>query len=1079
MNADFLKKNAENIVSWGVFFILLATYWLTVAPTVSYWDCPEYVAAAWKLEVGHPPGNPTWMLVERVFTMLAPSGKEAALLVNLSSGLFTAFAGFFLARTIYAAAGWVAGALRPRRWQELQRAVAAFSGALAFGWCDSTWYSAVEAEVYAMSIFMTSLCVWLMVKWAFCRTQPLATRYLILLAYIFGLSLGVHQLNLLCIPALAIIWGIKRGVRKWWKVGFMFLLSLLVVGCILTGIMPSTIALAAQTELICVNTLGLPFLSGVVIYVVLLGCSLLTALAVTSRSTNRGVLAASVFPAIFLSGVFIFSGNIAAGAALSAIASLLLVRGHDFTPRRLNICMWLLAMLLTGYSSYALIPIRGDIPSPANSTQPGDPFSFASYQAREQYGGAPLLYGNTPYSKNILQEEYTPEGRPVYSRTVLKRKHPIMTQKEEGAIISDPYRMLTSEDTIFNERALRKKGDAYIVRSYAVEPVLTPELNMWFPRITSRDPSDLPCFADWTGMEKSNMTEVPVSETLDSAGNYNTRLNAAGERAEAKSYRPTYAQSMKMLLTYQTGYMYFRYLLWNFLGRQNDKHSTGEVEHGNFITGIQPIDNAMLGAEDALPSSLGKDNKGRNRYFLLPFLLGIGGICTLLAAGKRGHKTCLATAMLFIMTGLAIVVYLNQSPGEPRERDYSFLGSYLAFAIWIGFGAFGAMRLAGKYAPAASLIPLFAVVWMFIENYDDHDRSGRLAASRITANILNSLDKDAILFVDGDNATFPLWYAQEVEGIRKDVRVINLAYLSMPLYAASMMNDWDGAKGVATTLRREEIIYGALQFPRIAADASDTVVSATEMLDSLGSSIRKECRYRKVWLKTGENDSIMYNVGNLGKIPGGRSLDFRKLIMFDIIATNASSPHPRPVYWHRTLPVRHYIGIEQETSPGLFARYYGRSTPAEREKDYQRGWRRLRAPNDLDRDVYLDGAPAGQISYHRAGLLAATKDMVNAGRLATATRLATAADSLMGEDPDTYSSVHDSDTIFNTRKEIHAVFVALADSLAASGDPSLRAMSEKFRRRAGVFSHRDSVYRQEWNRYYRTLPPHLRLKISR
>ncbi len=301
----------------------------------------------------------------------------------------------------------------------------------------------------------------------------------------------------------------------------------------------------------------------------------------------------------------------------------------------------------------------------------------------------------------------------------------------------------------------------------------------------------------------------------------------------------------------------------------------------------------------------------------------------------------------------------------------------------------------------------------------------------------------------------------------------------MPLYAASMMNDWDGAKGVATTLRREEIIYGALQFPRIAADASDTVVSATEMLDSLGSSIRKECRYRKVWLKTGENDSIMYNVGNLGKIPGGRSLDFRKLIMFDIIATNASSPHPRPVYWHRTLPVRHYIGIEQETSPGLFARYYGRSTPAEREKDYQRGWRRLRAPNDLDRDVYLDGAPAGQISYHRAGLLAATKDMVNAGRLATATRLATAADSLMGEDPDTYSSVHDSDTIFNTRKEIHAVFVALADSLAASGDPSLRAMSEKFRRRAGVFLHRDSVYRQEWNRYYRTLPPHLRLKISR
>ena len=297
----------ERAVSWGVFFILLVTYWLTAAPTVSYWDCPEYVAAAWKLEVGHPPGNPTWMLVERVITMLAPSGKWAALLVNLSSGLFTAFAGFFLAKTIFAAARWVIDALKPNRWQTLQCSVAAATGALAFGWCDSTWYSAVEAEVYAMSIFMTSLCVWIMVKWAFCHDRIMSTRYLILLAYLFGLSLGVHQLNLLCIPALAIIWGIKRGIRKWWKVAIMFLLSLIVVGCILVGMMPSTIALAAECELIGVNTLGLPYLSGVVAYVILLGVSLLTALTATSRSTNRGLLAAAVFPAIFLSGIFIFS----------------------------------------------------------------------------------------------------------------------------------------------------------------------------------------------------------------------------------------------------------------------------------------------------------------------------------------------------------------------------------------------------------------------------------------------------------------------------------------------------------------------------------------------------------------------------------------------------------------------------------------------------------------------------------------------------------------------------------------------------------------------------------------------------
>lgn len=1070
----------ERIVSWGAFFILLATYWLTVAPTVSYWDCPEYVAAAWKLEVGHPPGNPTWMLVERVITMLAPSGKEAALFVNLSSGLFTALAGFFLAKTIFAAAGWVIESLKPRPWPTLQRAVAAATGTLAFGWCDSVWYSAVEAEVYAMSVFMTSLCVWIMVKWAFCNSRTMSTRYLVLLAYLFGLSLGVHQLNLLCIPALAIIWGIKRGIRKWWKVTLMFVLSLMAIGCILTGMMPSTISLAAEFELIAVNSLGLPYLSGVVAYVLLLGISLLTALTATSRSTNRGLLAASVFPAIFLSGIFIFADNFAVGAALCAIVSLLLVRGHDFSVRRLNICMWMLSMLLTGYASYALIPIRGDIPSPANSNLPGDPFSFASYQAREQYGGAPLIYGHTPYSKSILREEYPQTGgKPVYRRFALERRHPVVSKKEPGARISDPYRMLTREDSIFNSKALKRRGDAYVVRSHAVRPVMTPELNMWFPRITSQDPADIVCFYDWTGMDKSNMTEVLVSEALDSAGNFVNKLDADGTRTPVKSYRPTYAQSLKMLLTYQTGYMYFRYLLWNFLGRQNDVHSTGEVEHGNFITGITPLDNAMLGAEDALPSLLGKDNKGRNSYFLLPFLLGIGGIIVLIIYGKRGHKVCLATTMLFIMTGLAIVVYLNQSPGEPRERDYSFLGSYLAFAIWIGFGAMGLTRIAGKHAPWISIIPAFSVIWMLIENHDDHDRSGRYAASRISANVLNSLEPDAIIFVDGDNTTFPLWYAQEVEGIRKDVRVINLAYLSMPKYFASLMRDWDGSRGVATTLGREDVIYGSMQFPRISDDASDSVVQPGVMLRQLADSETKECGFRYVWLKTGNGDSIAYPVRNLTRVAGGKTLDFRKLIMFDIIATNAASKNPRPLYWHLSLPARHYLGMESITSAGLFTRRFGLINAEEREKDYLRGLRMLVAPDDPEKDVYIDGAPAAQISYHRAGLLSAVKDMVRSGRIHTAMLLANAADSLTGTDGNTYSPVHRFDSIFKTREQMSLIFKELSDSLKSSGNVIPEAQSAKILERAEYFSRQDSLVSEEWRKYYRTLPPRLRLKISR
>ena len=1076
------ERNIDRIVSWGVFFILLVTYWLTVAPTVSYWDCPEYVSAAWKLEVGHPPGNPTWMLVERVVTMLAPSGHYAALLVNLSSGLFTAFAGFFLTKALFAASGWILGGLKPKGNPLIIRSVTSLTGALAFGWCDSAWYSAVEAEVYAMSIFMTSLCVWIMVKWAFCHTQPMSTRYLVLLAYLFGLSLGIHQLNLLCIPALAIIWGIKRKVRTWWKVASLFVLSLVVVGCILAGIMPSTIAIAAEMELIAVNTFGLPFLSGVIAYVTMLGLSLLIALAVTSRSDNRGVLAAAVFPPVFLSGIFIFSSNFAVGAAMSAIASLLLVRGHDFSSRRLNICMWMLAMLLTGYASYAIIPIRGGIPSPANSTMPGDPFSFASYQAREQYGGAPLLYGHTPLSKEMLKEEYASgSGLPSYRRVVLEPQHPIVTAKEQGASLSDPYRMLTHDDSVFNKKALEQDGDAYVVRSYTVKPVLTPELNMWFPRITSRDPADLPCFADWTGMKRSNMTEVEVSEAIDSTGNFVNKLSADGSRHKKKSYRPTYAQSLKMLLTYQTGYMYFRYLLWNFMGRQNDEHSTGEVEHGNFITGFTAIDNLMLGAEDALPSRIGRDNKGRNRYFLLPFLFGIAGIVTLCFSGKRGHKTCLAIAMLFVMTGIAIVVYLNQAPGEPRERDYSFLGSYLAFAAWIGFGAFGLLRIAGKYALAAALIPLFAVAWMCVENYDDHDRSGRYAASRIASNILNSLPEDAIIFVDGDNATFPLWYSQEVEGIRKDVRVVNLAYLSMPQYAAAQMKDWDGSKGIATTLRRKDIIYGALQFPRISDSDCDSVVDASFMLRELAESAasgKPECNYRRICIMDGDNNPFIFPISNIAKVEGGKGLDFRKLMILDIISTNAQSDKPRPIYWHQCLPMRHYIGLDSITSSGLFARRFGRYSANEREREYTEGLENLLPPNRLDRDVYLDGAPANQISAHRAGLLLAAKDMIRSGKAETALKLALAADSLMGSDPRTYASIKDCDSLFRTKEEIAGVLGALADTLTHKS-PQNRHLAAHLRHRAAFLARRDSINNAEWQRYYRTLPPHLRLKMSR
>lgn len=1074
-----LKNRLGHIIAWVVFGILLLTYWLTIPPTVSYWDCPEYVAGAWRLEIGHPPGNPVWMLVERVVTMVAPSGRYAALLVNLSSGLFTAFAGFFLSLTIYSAAGWVINKRPKTRWPLLQRSIAAITGSLAFGWCDSVWYSAVEAEVYAMSIFMTSLCVWLMTKWAFCKDATRSVRLLILLAYLFGLSIGIHQLNLLCIPALAIIWSIKRGVRSVLNIIFVFLLSLGIVGTVLTGMMPSTIALAAEIELFAVNELGLPFLSGIVIYVLLLSGALLLALIVTARSSNRGVLAASIFPALCLSGLFVFGGNFLIGTALSAIVCVLIINGLHFSARRLHICVWLLTMLLIGYSAYAIIPLRGDIPSPANATLPGDPFSFASYQAREQYGSAPLLYGHTPYSRPLLREEINPDGTYRYNRTVLIPDHPIRKRKlSDEPLLRDPYKMLSQKDSIDNADALNRSGDAYLTSGYKLHHLLTPELNMWLPRITSRDMTDLNSYRDWAGMDTANMVRVAISEAIDSCGNLATKIGHSGTRTEPYSYRPTYLQSLRVFLTYQCGYMYFRYLLWNFCGRQNDIHSTGEVEHGNFITGFPVIDNLMLGAEDYLPDVAGKGNKGRNRYFMLPLLLGIIGIIWLLHAGKKGWKVECATFILFVMTGLAIVVYLNQAPGEPRERDYSFLGSYMAYSIWIGFGALAIVRLFRKWAPVSAIIPLFIVGWMYVENFDDHDRSGRMVASRLAENLLNSLEPDAIIFVNGDNNTFPLWYATEVEGIRRDVRVVNLAYMGVPEYVAAMMRDWDGAKGVPTTLRADEILYNGVTLARIG-NRTDSIPEATEMIRSLVVSDGAETSVSRVRLNVPGKGSVIYPLRKLSRNGNGTLMELRNLILLDILATNANSENPRPIYWQRSLPRRFMIGLDSLFTPGLIANRYGVYSSRQRHQDYMKHVGLLLPPNSKGQGIYMDAVPAAQISYQRCGLILAARDLLNHGYVEDAHKVSVLADTLYGVDYRSYANIRNADSVFNVRKEFASLFDAVADSINQLPDRYSEEEMKRLRDRAEELKKQDEKEMQEWGRYKRALPPDLRPKMSR
>ena len=1096
MNTAFERHRvfilADRIVSWSVFAILLLTYWLTVPPTVSFWDCPEYVIAACRLEPGHPPGNPVWMLAERMVTMFVP-GKYAALAVNLSSGLLTALAGMLLAKCIFIGAVWVLktrDGLR-RRLHAFYAGGAAAIGGLAFGWCDSTWYSAVEAEVYAMSIFLTALSIWLMLKWARAANITLAWRYLILLAYIFGLSLGVHQLNLLVIPALAIIWALRRGIHSWIKISLIFIAALIAVGCILVGMMPSTIALAAELELLATNTLGFRPLTGVVTYICLLGLSLIIALAVTRRSTNRGALSMAIFPPLFLSGLFVFSGNFLAGAAASALVAMIVVRASYFKPHRLNLMMWMLAMLLTGYSAYALIPVRGNIPAPPNAAMPGNPFSFAAYQAREQYGAAPLLYGNTPYSRPLLIEEYGEDSVPRYTRYVTNQTTRHIEPMLPGARLRNPSSLkLTQNDSSINAAAFRKGGDAYVVRGYGLEQVLTPELDMWFPRITSRDPLDIESYRSWAGMEDDKMVKVEISEAVDSTGNPVPKMGADGKRTHPVALRPTCLQNLRYLFGYQIGYMYFRYLMWNFSGRQNDIPSTGEVEHGNFITGFPIIDNAMLEAEDALPLHAGEGNKGRNRYYMLPLILGIWGIIWMLRSNWRGRIACGAVAVLFIMTGVAIVIYLNQTPGEPRERDYTFLGSYMAFSMWIGAGALGLSRTIAELlerfwkkrhgfnlrrmlaAAVIGFMPSLGVVALMVQqNYDDHDRSNRRVASSYPFNVLMSLDKDAVIFVDGDNYTFPLWYAQEVEGVRRDVKVINLSYLNSPKYASVILAQWEDAKALQSVLKTPDIIYHAH-----ARDAAETGnydrIDALEMLRRLKENPEAPVRAGEVVLTLAPGDSVILPVTSLSRNGDSRVFDFRKLMMLDIIASNSAAECAvkRPIYWQKNVSANLFLDLSPRFTDRMMAYRLGLEPGNITDSALLATAARLTPPNAIPSDdVYMDRTPAAMAGRMRADITAAIKTLLRDGYKKEAAGLALRTHLEYGLHPYSMQPVRMADSVFVTETELASLFIELADS---TGREDLRAIGKEYLRNA-------EAKKKAWIRYKRTLSPKMRLNMSK
>lgn len=750
-------KNSLYVGTGIAFLFSLVLYIVCLDTGASLWDCPEYILTAYRLEVGHPPGNPTWQLIAGVASRLAPSPEWVAVAVNLVSAIATGAACMLLFQITFFLLAYSLFR-RQSRWNTLCNTAVSLGGTLCFAWCDSVIFSAVEAEVYALSIFFTALLIWLMLKWAQSwrsDNRPKARRLLILTAYVAGLSLGVHELNLLAFTAMALIYVFAKNRRpcalKAWGAVF---LSFLLIAFLLLGLLPWLISL------------------GVYAFIPLIVFALLPLAAALLKLRPRWVTAA-----------------------------------------------WSLLFFTVGLATYLIIPIRAAANPPVNQGNPSTAESFYSYFKREQYGRKPLFYGHTPYSRPLWLEEVDSMGNYSY------------------------------------REFYRKDG----------EVTLTPELDMWFPRMTSHDPLDIECYAQWAGMTPDMMVETEVSEAVDSAGNPVGKYNAeAGGRRKSTAYRPTYWQQFRYMAGYQLGYMYFRYLLWNFSGRQNNVPSTGEIEHGNFITGFAAIDNPMLGDQNKLPYELREGNRGYNRYFLLPFIVGILGAVGFTLFGGRCRRASAVVLALFLMTGVAIAFYLNQDPGEPRERDYAFLGSYMAFAIWIAFGLAVIIRSLKSFCLrylrkwslcVVAVVALALPALILSQTLNDHYRRGRDTALSIARNLLHSLDRDAILFVDGDNLVFPLWYAQEVMGERRDVTVVAVSYLSTSWYPAQLSVGGENSRSVPMT--------------------------STEK-------------------KTGRVDR-----------------------MHDIVKANAASGAPRPIYVHNTLKKEYQDALEArgvKSVPTLFTR---------------------------------------------------------------------------------------------------------------------------------------------------------------
>jgi len=724
-------KKINTILGWIVFIIASITYFMTLEPTVSWWDCGEFTSS-FKFEVGHPPGAPTFMILGRIFTMFAPDATKAAVMVNSVSALASAGTIMILYWTIVHLARRLFSNEELSTGEQIAVWGSGLVGALGFGFTDAFWFSAVEGEVYALSSFFTALVFWAILKWENVANEKNSNRWLVLISYLMGLSIGVHLLNLLAIPAIAMVYYFKKYEFSWKGVITALIASMGILLGVQYGIIPGVPKIAFLFDRVFVNGFGLPFNSGILFMV-------------------AAIIAGSVWAIRY--------------------------------TRKRNLVVWntaitMVLVILIGYTSFALILIRASANPPMNQNYPDNAFALVRYLNRSQYGDRPLAYG-----------QY--------------------------------YNAPRTGITDLTDQYNKVDGEYKVTGTVPGKATYDPKMETVFPRMYSDNANHVQAYKLW-----GKVVGTPV------------RIR---DRGEVKTLqKPTFGENLRFFFSYQVGFMYMRYFMWNFVGRQNDVQGNGEFNNGNWISGIDFLDSPKVGPRDQMPDYM-KNDPSRNTYYFLPLIFGLLGIFYQYNRGKAGKETFTVTMLLFILTGIAIVVYLNQTPYQPRERDYAYAGSFYAFGIWMGLGVlalYSGISKVLKGAPGAILVSVASLVLvpgiLASQNWHDHDRSDRYMTRDYAKDYLESCAPNAILLTYGDNDTFPLWYVQEVEGVRPDIKIINIGYLGMDWYVYQQTFKTNDAPPIPFTFTRDKYYMGRMD-AILFQDRIQGSVELSEAMDFLGS----------------------------------------------------------------------------------------------------------------------------------------------------------------------------------------------------------------------------------------------------